>query len=76
MNIVATYERSLYVLVCGFFTARWVLSILGAEDYGLLGVIGGLTAFIAFLNGIMVGDVGRFYAISVGAEQKAFFVRS
>lgn len=43
---------------------------LGEVDYGLIGVVGGLTAFIAFLNGIMASGVGRFYAISVGAAQK------
>ena len=42
---------------------------LGETDYGLMGVVGGLTAFISFLNGIMAGGVGRFYAISVGAAK-------
>ncbi len=44
--------------------------VLGEVDYGLIGVVGGLTAFITFLNGIMAGGVGRFYAISVGFAQK------
>lgn len=43
---------------------------LGEVDYGLMGVVGGLTAFVTFLNGIMAGGIGRFYAISVGAAQK------
>ena len=43
---------------------------LGEVDYGLMGVVGGLTAFISFLNGIMASGVGRFYAISVGAAKK------
>ena len=42
---------------------------LGEVDYGLMGVVGGLTAFISFLNGIMASGVGRFYAISVGAAK-------
>jgi hypothetical protein len=28
LNIIATYERSLYALVLGLFTARWVLQAL------------------------------------------------
>lgn len=43
---------------------------LGEVDYGLMGVVGGLTAFVTFLNGIMAGGIGRFYAISVGAAKK------
>ena len=43
---------------------------LGEVDYGLMGVVGGLTAFVTFLNGIMASGIGRFYAISVGAAKK------
>lgn len=42
---------------------------LGEVDYGLLGVVGGLTAFISFFNGILSGAVGRFYAVSIGAQK-------
>ena len=74
-NIVATYGRSLYSLAVGLFTARWALSALGVTDYGLYGVVGGLTVFIGFLNGTLAGANARFYAISIGqaktAEDKA-----
>lgn len=43
LNIAATYGRSLFALVCGLFTSRWVLMALGQSDYGLYGVVGGLT---------------------------------
>lgn len=66
LNIIATYGRSLYALVIGLFTARWVLMTLGNSDYGLYGVVGGLTAFIAFINSIMAVSVGRYYAYAVG----------
>lgn len=71
LNIVATYGRSLFALLCGLFTSRWVLMALGQSDYGLYGVVGGLTAFIAFFNGLMAGAVGRFYAFSVGQAKVA-----
>ncbi len=44
---------------------------LGQEDYGLWGVVGGLTVFIALLNSILAGTIGRFYALSVGASSVA-----
>lgn len=71
LNVVATYGRSLFSLVCGLFTGRWVLMALGQSDYGLYGVVGGLTAFIAFVNGLLSMAVGRFYAVNVGAARRS-----
>ena len=65
-NVVATYSRSLYGLVCGLLTGRWVLMALGAEDYGLYGVVGGMTVFITFFNNILASSISRFYTFSVG----------
>lgn len=70
-NIIATYGRSLYSLVVGLFTARWALNALGVTDYGLYGVVGGLTVFIGFLNGTLAGANARFYAISIGQTRNA-----
>lgn len=70
LNILATYGRSLYALVIGLFCGRWTLMALGEVDYGLMGVVGGLTAFISFFNNILAGSISRFYAFSVGAAQK------
>lgn len=66
-NIVATYGRSLYGLVLGLICGRWTLMALGQVDYGLNGLVGGLTAFIAFFNGVLAGANARFYAYSIGA---------
>ena len=69
-NIVATYGRSLYALVIGLFCGRWALMALGEVDYGLVGLIGGLTGFVAFVNGLLSMSVMRFYAVAVGAAHK------
>ena len=66
LNIVATYGRSLFGLALGLFSARWVLMTLGKVDFGLLGLVGGLSWFITFLNGVLAVSVSRFYAVSVG----------
>ena len=50
LNIIATYGRSVYALVCGLFISRWVLAALGKTDFGLYGVVGGLAGFISFIN--------------------------
>lgn len=42
---------------------------LGHEDYGLMGLIGGLIGFVSFLNNLLAGAVARFYAFAVGQSQ-------
>ena len=76
VNVVATYGRSLYALLLGLFVGRWALMALGKVDYGLIGVVGGLTAFVAFANNLLASAVGRFYAVNVGAAKKAETVES
>ena len=43
LNILATYGRSLYALALGLFCGRWCLMALGEVDYGLMGVVGGIS---------------------------------
>ena len=43
LNIIATYGRSLYALVCGLFISRWVLAAVGKSEFGLYGMVGGMT---------------------------------
>ena len=52
LNIVATYGRSLYALVCGLFISRWVLAALGKTDFGVCGMIVGMMV-IELLAGTM-----------------------
>lgn len=71
LNVLATYGRSLYALVLGLFSGRWALMALGEVDYGIYGLVGGLTVFITFFNRVLAGANARFYAISIGASRTA-----
>ncbi len=66
VNVLATYARSVFALVCGIIAGRWTFLSLGAIDYGLFGLIGGLMIVISFLNGLLSASVGRFYGLAVG----------
>lgn len=70
LNVAATYGRSLVGLVCGLFTARWVLMVLGERDFGVWSVVGGLTAFVSFLNALFAGATARYFAYWAGEETK------
>ena len=65
-NVIATYARSLFALLGGIFCSRWALASLGASDYGLFGVVGGLMGFITFINNTFASANSRFYAVSIG----------
>ena len=71
LNVIATYGRSLYGLALGLLCGRWALMALGVIDYGLVGLVGGLTVFISFFNSVLAGANARFYAFSVGAAKAA-----
>lgn len=66
LNFIATYGRSVYALVLGLFSARWVLGALGKSDFGLFGVVGSIIIVIGFLNGVLGGAVSRYYAYAIG----------
>lgn len=65
-NTLATYGRSVFALVLGLFSSRWVLGALGKEDFGLFGLVGSIIFFVGLLNGIMSAAVSRYYAYSIG----------
>ena len=70
LNFLATYGRSVYALLLGLFSTRWVLKALGRNDFGLFGVVGSIIVVIGFLNGILGGAVSRYYAFAIGEAKK------
>lgn len=44
---------------------------LGDVDFGLFGVVGGMTAFITFVNFMLAASMSRFYAYSIGKASVA-----
>ena len=51
LNIVATYGRSLYALVCGLFIS-WRVVAAEKSEFGVCGVVGGMMG-IKLLAGTM-----------------------
>lgn len=70
LNTSFTYLRSLLAAAVGLFTARWVLNALGADDYGLYGLVGSVLVFITFLNGVLAGAVSRYFAYTIGKKDE------
>ena len=76
-NTTVTYCSSVFGMALGLFSSRWVLEGLGQVDYGLMGVVGALIVFIAFLNNVLAGASSRFFAYAIGegleGETKKWF---
>lgn len=65
-NTIYLYVRMLFTILVSLYTSRIVLQTLGASDYGLYNVIGGiLTTFATFSAALTVGTQ-RFLTFAIG----------
>lgn len=69
-NTVFLYVRMLMVMVVSFYTARVILDTLGATDYGIYNVVGGIVTMMAFLNGALGSSTSRFLTYELGKGNK------
>ena len=65
-NTLMLYIRMLLSMVVSLYTSRVVLEVLGVEDYGIYGVVGGVVAMFSFLNASMAGATSRFLTFEMG----------
>lgn len=65
-NTIFLYFRLLFVMGVSLYTSRVILNILGASDYGLYNVVGGVVAMLSFLNGSASAATSRFLTFSLG----------
>lgn len=65
-NTAFLYVRMLVVMVVTFYTARVILESLGASDYGIYNVVGGIVTMMAFLNGALGSSTSRFLTYELG----------
>lgn len=65
-NTLILYGRTLIVMLVSLYTTRIVLSVLGASDYGVYDVVGGVIGMLGYFNTILSGGVSRFLTIAIG----------
>lgn len=66
-NSVYLYLRMLITMVVSLYTSRIVLKTLGAEDFGLYNIIGGVIVLFAFLQNAMSNATQRYISYGIGA---------
>ena len=52
-NTAFLYLRQLIIMVVSIYTSRVILDVLGASDYGIYNVVGGIVTMMSFLNGAL-----------------------
>lgn len=66
----------LLTMVVALYTSRVILDVLGVEDYGTYGVVGGVVGMLAFLNGTLSIGTSRFLTFALGEKNKVKLKRT
>ena len=69
-NTAFLYVRMLLVMCITIYTSRVILNALGASDYGVYNVVGGIIVMFSFLTGSMSGATSRFLTFELGKGNK------
>lgn len=65
-NTIFLYVRMMVVMIVTLFTSRIILNTLGATDYGIYNVVGGIVTIVAFLNSALGGSTSRYLTFALG----------
>ena len=65
-NTVFLYVKMGITVFISLYTTRLILNALGASDFGIFGVVGGVITMLGFLNGAMANATQRFMSYSQG----------
>lgn len=69
-NTILLYVRMFVMMAVGLFTSRVILDALGASDYGIYNVVGGLVTMFSVLTGAMSVATSRFLTFALGVGDK------
>lgn len=69
-NTIMLYMRMFVMMAVGLFTSRIILDALGASDYGIYNVVGGLVTMFSVLTGAMSVATSRFLTFALGVGNK------
>lgn len=68
MNTIFLYIRMMMVMLVSLFTSRVILNTLGATDYGIYNVVGGIVTIVSFLNSALGASTSRFLTFALGEK--------
>lgn len=65
-NTIFLYIRMFVILAVSVYTSRVVLDKLGADDYGLYNIVGGVVGMLGFLNATLASSTSRYITYALG----------
>lgn len=65
-NTILLYIRMLFIMIISLFTSRINLQSLGAEDFGIYNVVGGVVAMFSVFSGSLATAISRFITFELG----------
>ena len=69
-NTMYLYLRMFLVMVVTIYTSRVILEALGASDYGIYNVVGGVVMLMAFIKGPLNSATVRFLTYELGKQDE------
>ena len=66
VNSIIIFIRLIVVSLIGIIASRIVLDALGASDYGLYNVVGGIVTLLNVINSSMTSTTYRYIAFELG----------
>ena len=70
-NSAVLYIRMFVVMCIQLYISRVILRALGAEDYGIYNVVGGVVTIFSFLNGALGSATSRYFTFELGKKNFA-----
>ncbi|MBQ0068524.1 MAG: hypothetical protein KBT09_02040 [Bacteroidales bacterium] len=71
INTIIQYVELILNVLIGLFSVRLILSALGASDYGIYDLIGGVIALLGFITTTLSQTSMRFLSVSLGDEKNS-----
>lgn len=68
-NTLILYGRMLLSMVVSLFTTRVVLDTLGADDYGIYNLVGGVVGLMGMVTSLLSQGTSRFITIALGSGE-------
>lgn len=65
-NSLYLYIRMFVIMAVSLYTTRVILKVLGASDYGVFDVMGGIIGILGYVNMLLAGGTSRFLTIDLG----------
>ncbi len=68
-NSIVMYIRLIITSIIGLYSVRILLKELGANDFGLYAIIGGVVAILNVMSTSLISTSNRFLAVEIGKKE-------